>query len=257
MSDWQSLRNNPISNFVLGSGTPQQPGVGGVRDLSHPLQRDPISGMYFDPQTGTSYYDALGTQVVTDPNVAQQVATNFQRANAFLGQIVPLQQQQQNVFANQGKLAGQLQDIISGRAPSLTQEQLTNSLNQIAQQQQSQAAGTSGPGQLLAQLAAMRNTGQASIGANNTAATARIQEQRSAQDALAQLLNSQASGLGSAINTDVGAGENFANLAAGGQASQQGLNAQANAANAKSSENLGYAALGGLGNLVLPSGSQS
>lgn len=204
---------------------PQQPGVGGVEQDGMALQRDPTTGLFFDPRTGTSYTDANGTVPVTDPNVAQQVATNFARSQQFLGQLSGVQQQQ-------GALAHNLSNVISGGTPSVAGMQLQGGLDSIAAQQQSQAAGVSGGMHPLAQLLAMRNTGQAQIGLNNAAGMARVQEQAGARNQLGELLSQQAG-----TNATLGGG--MAGLAESGQQAQQNLNTNTNTQDAQKNATLG------------------
>src|SRR6266576_2725613 len=72
-----SLRDNPIANALFGKGPQQQPGVGGpARDPSK-LVRDPVTGMFYDPTTGTSYTDSGGQVVITNPNVADRKSTRL------------------------------------------------------------------------------------------------------------------------------------------------------------------------------------
>lgn len=238
-----SLRDNPVSNFIFGKGVQPQPGVGGPAKDPTKLVRDPTTGMYFDPTTGTTYTDAGGTTPVNNPNVAQQVAANFQRSQAFLGQLPGLEKQRQEVYGQQHDLAGQFRDIISGKAPSIAGHQLQEGLQSVANQQLSQAASVSGPSSPLAQLAAMRNTGSASVAVNNAAAQARIAEQRDAQNALNSLLNNQGMGVERAATRTTQAGEDFAHEAAAGQAAQQNLNQDTDKARAKEEASFGDAAI--------------
>lgn len=210
MGDWNSLRDNPVGNFLFGSTPKAQPGVGNVSTTA--LQKDPSTGMYFDPSNGTTFMDANGTVPVTDPNVAQQVAQNFTASRQFLTRLG-------NVQGQEGQLAGNLQSLLTGGAPSMAQSQVQQGMNNIAQQQMSNAAGVSGPGGPLAQLLASRNTANAQIQANAAGGIARADELTGARNSLAQLLG----GMGS---QDLQAGGTLAGLAASGQGAQQGLDAQ-------------------------------
>jgi len=206
---FNSLRDNPIANALLGSPPKQQPGVGNTSTSA--LQQDPATGFYFDPTTGTTFVDPGGQQPVTDPNVAQQVAQNFNTSRQFLTRLG-------NVQGQEGQLAGNLQSLLTGNAPSMAQSQVQQGMNSIAQQQLSNAAGVSGAGSPLAQLLANRNTANAQIQANNAGGLARAQELTGARNTLAGLLGGMA-------NQNLGAATDYSQLAATGQAGQQGLNA--------------------------------
>ena len=240
------LRHNPVSNFIFGSGPQNQPGVGGkLRDFSHPLQHDPISGAWFDPQTGTSYLDSMGTQPITNPNIAQQVATNIQRSGAFLGQLGNVEQQQQQVFGQQQGLAHNLGDVITGRAPSLAAEQATQAANQATNQQFSAAAGTAGPAGPLAQMLAARNAANIQVGANNAGTMARTKEEADARNSLAELLASMGQGVSSDANRLGTLGTNFSQQGIQGQEAQQGLNRQADSEKSKQDFSFGGALVNG------------
>lgn len=252
---WNSLRDNPISNFVLGGGQPNQPGVGTYKVGSgQPLIQDPTTGYYYDPASGTTFTDASAQFPVTDPNVAQQVATNVSRSQAFMNQLQPLQNQEQGIMGEQGDLAAHLRDVISGKAPSLAGEQLQSGLDAIQRQGLSTAAGTSGAGAPLASLMASRNTGSASIAANNAAAQARVKEQTDAQQALGTLLAQRGLLTAGALDRNLGAAENFNTTGANLATNKANNDAAAAAARAKSAENFGYSLLKGIAN-GSPSGS--
>lgn len=215
MGDWNSLRDNPVGNFLLGKPPAQQPGVGNVSTSA--LQKDPSTGMYFDPSNGNTFVDANGTIPVTDPNVAQQVAQNFTASRQYLTRLG-------NVQGQEGQLAGNLQSLLTGGAPSMAQSQVQQGMNSIAQQQLSNAAGVSGAGGPLAQLLASRNTANAQIQANAAGGLARAQEQTGARNSLAQLLGGMA-------GQDASVAGDYSGLAASGQAAQQGLNAATDKSN--------------------------
>ncbi|HEY6875598.1 MAG TPA: hypothetical protein VI384_04490 [Candidatus Dormibacteraeota bacterium] len=216
--------------------TPQQPGVGGQNVNNTQLVKDPTTGLYYNPQTGTSYTDAGGDNVVTDPNVAQQVATNYTRSQQFLAHLGGIQQQQ-------GQLAGTLSHLIAGNGPSQAQMQTQGALDQIGAQQMSQAAGIGGDAGPLAHLLAMRNTGAAQIGAMNAGSLARVAESTAARGQLADLLGGMA-------GSDASLGSGFAGLANQGQMGQQGLNTATNDSNQKKNTQLGSAGIGALGALL-------
>ncbi len=247
-----SLRDNPLVNFALGKMAPAQAGVGGPAADPSKLVQDSQTGMFYDPTTGTSYTDASGQTPITNPNVAQQVATNAQRATSFLGQLGGLEKERTAVSGQQGDLANHFRDIISGNAPSVAAMQAQAQANQAAQQQLAQAAGASGASAPLAALNAARNTGQVQIGANNAGAVARVGEQHAAMDALNNLLNAQGMGVERAAGRVTGAGEDFANLAATGQAGQQALDAKIAQAKQQEESKFGMSALKALATGINP-----
>lgn len=223
LSSIGSLRDNPLSNFLLGKPPQQQPGAGNPLEglpgyaQGSGLHQDPATGLYFDPESGTTFTDPMGQNVVTDPNVAQQVAANFNASRAFLTRLGGVQ-------GNQDKLVGSLQSLISGQAPSMARSAAVQNVNDISQQQNSQAAGVSGPSGPLAKLLAMRNTSEAQIRAGNAGMMGQIAEQAQARNSLAQLLHSMA-------GTDLQGAGMTAGLAAQGQMGQQGMNQATNQAN--------------------------
>lgn len=242
-----SLRDNPFSNFLFGEPSKQQPGVGGQADDPTRLVRDPVSGMYYDPKTGTSYTDELGGNPVTNPNVAQQVAANYARQQAFLEQLNPLEAERQHAVAGQNDLAGFLRGTVHGTQPSVVGLQLGQGMNKIAGDQMSMASGVSGAAAPLAGMMAARNIGSAQVGMNQNAAIARVQEQQAAANALAQLLNQQATGAQGAFNSRAGLATTYGGMAEGGQEAQQGLNRQADKERADQESKLGFAFLKGAG----------
>lgn len=244
---WNSLRDNPISNAILGHPEANSPGVPQI-SASNPSQlvHDTQTGMYYDPTTGNTYSDPNGQNPVADPNLAQQVAQNFATSQSFLNQLQPYQQAERNTIGMQGDLAQVLRDRVAGKGASIAGMQLQQGLNNIASEQQSQAAGISGASAPLAAMLAMRNTGQASIGANNSAAIARAKEEQDAATALSTLLAQRAGAANAAQNTNITGGLGFANIANSGQQTQQDIDAKAAAARAASAEKFGYALLKGI-----------
>lgn len=240
---FKSLRDNPISNAVVGAPEKQQPGVvqpgQGVNPAN--LVRDPTTGFYFDPATGTTYQDPNGHIPVTNPNIAQQVASNFNNSQAFSRHIATVRE-------NQDALGQNLQGVISGRTPSAAGMQLGQGLEQIQNQQLSQAAGVQGAASPLANLMAMRNTGSAAVTTNNDAAIAKIKEQDAARQAYMQLLATQG-------QQDISGGVQYANLANTGQGDQQGLNTGAGARNTKNAYDYGMAILKGGGDAMTGGGA--
>jgi hypothetical protein len=214
------LRNNPLSNALLGKQPAQQPTAGNPLDGlpgGKALHQDPTTGLYFDPESGTTFTDPMGQNVVTDPNVAQQVAANFNASREFLTRFGQVQ-------GNQNKLVGNLQGLLSGQSPSFARSAAAENVNDITQQQRSMAAGVSGPTGPLANLLAMRNAAEGGIRANNAGMMGEIAERTAARNSLASLLG----GMGA---QDLGAAGMTAGLAANGQQAQQGMNSATNQAN--------------------------
>lgn len=250
LSGFHSLRNNPISNFIFGSGAPQQPTVGGPAKDPSKLVRDPATGMFYDPTTGTSYTDATGQTVIANPNVAQQVARNIQTSNQFMDVLHQQQQQQQQTFGQQQQLADTFKNIIAGKAPSPAAIQAQLNANDVARSQLAAAAGSSGASSPLASLMAARNSGQAQIQANNAGVLGRTTEEANAGNALNQLYNAMQTSTGNTMNTNTQAFEDTNKLAESGQEAQQGLNAKANEQNSNQAYGLGGAFFKALGNLI-------
>src|SRR6266436_1027645 len=139
-----------------------QPGVGTAPAVNPALlQPDPVTHLYYDPTTGRSYLDAAGTQIVTDPNVAQQVATNVAKANALWAALPAAQQQQQQAYRAQTRAANGLGDVISGVAPSVAQSQLGAGVDAIAANANAMAAGHTGENAALSHIQAMRSASDA------------------------------------------------------------------------------------------------
>lgn len=255
MGNWNSLRDNPISNFILGSGPAQQPGVGGPAKDPSKLVQDPTTGMFYDPTTGTSYTDASGQTVVTNPNLAQQVATNFKRASAFLDNLNKLEQERQGIMGEQNGLASTFKDVIAGRGPSAARIQAQIGANNVASQQLAQTAGVSGASAPLAGLMAARNTGQAQIAANNAGALGAAEESKAAMTALTALLNNQTASNAAASQLNAGVGTDLTNTAGTEQSSQQGLNTTAQMKKADDESRFGAGALKSFASLANPTPS--
>lgn len=219
---------------ILTSPDNKQPGVGAYGSGNPTaLVQDPSTGLFFDPTTGNTYTDPHGNQPVTNPNVAQQVAANFQARTAFLNQLGGVQGQQ-------NALAAHLNNVINGKAPSVAGMQAAQGMNQITGDQLAQTAGVGGPAAPLAHLMAARNIAQAQTAANNTGAIGRVAEQNAATNQLGGLLNTMAG-----QNLE-GAGT-FAQNSAAGEAGQQGLNFQGNQADQERKNKL----ITGLGGALL------
>lgn len=187
--------------------------------------RDPFTGYYVDPTTGTMFKPTSGTgpNAITDPNVAQQVAADNQRQQVFLNALAGNNAERQAGIGGQNSLAAYMNGTLHGGTPSLAGMQLSQGLDQIGAQQEAQAAGTSGAASPLAQMMAMRNTGAASVGMNNSAAMARVAEQNNAQTALASLYNSQVVNANTNYGQNVVGAHGYADLSLSGQEKQQDL----------------------------------
>lgn len=248
-SGFNSLRDNPVSNFLFGKPVQPQPGVGGPAANPERLVRDPVTGAYFDPSTGTSYTDPDGNIPIANPNIAQQVAQNFQRSQAFLNQLTGLEQQRQQVFGEQNQLGDTFRNIISGNTPSAAGIVMQQGLDRIADDQLSQAAGVGGASAPLASAMAARNTANAGVNVANQAALAKMQEQQAAMNALNSLLGVQAQGAEAALGRTTNAAGNFANLASSAQQQQQNLNTQVDMKRAEDEEKFGASTLKFFGSL--------
>lgn len=246
----KSLRDNPVSNFIFGAGPQQQPGVGGPAKDPSKLMRDPVTGMFYDPTTGTSYTDAGGQVVIANPNVAQQVATNAQRATAFLSQLGGLEQERKAEQEKQQALEGHFNAVLSGNAPSVAEMQARGLAQAGASQQLAQVAGASGASSPLAALMAARNTGQVYANANNAGAMGRVAEETAAGNALNALLANEAANTQRATDTTAGLGMHLTDTAATGQEAQQGLNRQADKEKAADEKSFGGGVLSTLSHLI-------
>lgn len=194
---------------ATGSGAAMQPGsVGGPAADPSQLKQDPTTGLWFDPTTGTTYTDNSGMTPVKNPNVAQQVASNFATQQGFLDRLRVSQGQQEGLA---GDLSRTIHDV---NAPSVAQQQLNQGLGQIQRQQLSQAASVGGQGGVLARLIAANNSAAAGGAENQAAALARAQEVAQAQNSLAGVLQSLS-------GTNAAGANAFGNLASGGAATQQ------------------------------------
>jgi hypothetical protein len=197
---------------------PGQPGVG-AGPPANPAQfiRDPTTGMYYDPTSGKTYTDAAGTQLVTNPNVAQQVAQNIQRANSLFTSSTQ----------GQNQLIGDLNNVINGSAPSVAQNQLGQGVDNIAKSANAMAAGHTGENAALAHIQAMRSAADAQAKANQDAAMLRAQETAQARAQLGNVLGQQ---------QDTGLG--YAKTGESGQEAQQGLNEKSDEKNAETNKGL-------------------
>jgi hypothetical protein len=222
---------NPSYDYHVAFDTRPPAGVGGPAPVPGRLVQDPSTGYYFDPATGTSYIDSQGTTPVKDPNVAQQVAQNFQTSRDFLGKLGTYADQQQQAFSGQQRLAGNLQDVINGNGPSVANVQLRSGLDQLSREQLGAAAGASGNNAFAAQRTAMNNIAGMGIQTDQAAAMLRAKEQADARTALANVLNQEQAGAGNMYNTNVSGAQGFGALAGGGEGGRESLTGDIDKAN--------------------------
>jgi len=89
-------------------------------------------------------------------------------------------------YAKQQAFSQYLTSVLNGTAPSMAQMQLSQGLQQQAQQQQSMAAGIGGAGNALARYGAAANYGTAAANTNQSAALARVAEMNGARQLYGQ-----------------------------------------------------------------------
>jgi hypothetical protein len=254
-SPFTDLREN------LGYGdAPKQPGVYGQSQFpSSPanLVPDPITGLYYDPVTGRTFTDPNGNNIVTNPNVAQQVANNYNEAAALRALASRGRTGQEQVFGQQTQLANNLNRTINDvNAPSVARVQLQQGLGQIQNQQLSGAAGFGGQNAFLAKRNALNTIATAGARANESAGLARAQEVQGAQNTLAGVLNTQGAGARDMYRTDMGAASDYSRLALEGQRGQQGMDATADKESRENKSNfIGDIINGGIG-LFSPRGKK-
>lgn len=223
--------------LLFNQGVPNQPGVGTPGQGGPPsgFVHDPETGLYYDPTSGMSFTDPQGTHVVADPNLAQQVAANFSRANSIFGNANQVYGQQRDALAR-------LSAAAAGKGPSAATMAGGVAMNQIADDQLSQASGVGGASAPLARLMAARNTAAAQTGVGNQVIMGRVNEQTQARNSLSDLLNAMAS-------QQLTAGTNLASLSDKGQETLQTLQSERDKANAENRQKLlgaGASAGGGI-----------
>lgn len=235
---------------ILGTSAPSQPGVGGAAPDPARLVRDPTTGYYFDPGTGTSYTDQSGSSPVADPNVAQQVAANYQRQQQLLQQLPQYQQAVKTAMGAQGSLAQNLNGVVAGTAPSAAQVQLQQGLDQLSAQQLGAASAVGGNNAFAAQRNAMNNIAGMGIQDAQAQALVRAQESAAARAQLGSVLSQQAAEGTGMYGQVSGLAQNYGQMAASGQAGQQGLSATSTNQNAKTNEDELKGAASGIGSAV-------
>jgi hypothetical protein len=143
---------------------------------------------------------------------------NEVNARAFLARLAQYNAQYNQAYNDQNAAARYFQRVIRGQAPSVAGQQLTQGLDAIAQQQQSQVAGTSGVNAAAARREAMANTEAAQVDANRAAALARTQEINDAAKMEAAIRANQAGQAAGMFGTNVQGATGFGNLASGAAA---------------------------------------
>lgn len=213
-----------------GDKVPAQPGVTANGESSFTdLKQDPVTGLYYDPTTGNVFNSPhpYPENQVVNPNVAQQVASNFQQSQAILGGVTQARANASTANAGQAQLVGDLNGVISGSAPSVAGTQLAGTLGGIQRTQSALASGQGGANAFAARRAAAQNIGNAQQAASQHAAQLRAQEVANAMSAKGTVLNSQATNANTQAAQDIAGGAEFAGLASKGQQAQQGMNTDA------------------------------
>lgn len=207
----------------VGSGPAANPGL---------LQQDPATGVFFDPTTGRSYLDPAGTQVVADPNLAQQTAANYQRAGGFYGKIAGTDVTLDRVDAGQNNLLGTLhQTMTDPNAPSVARAQLAQTVDQNGRQILGTAAGVGGNNAYDARRAALSTLAGANTAAAGNAAVLRQKEVQDATSMSGNVLGQQAQQAQARQNANLSAGADLTHTAATSQAQQQGIQQKTDEAN--------------------------
>jgi hypothetical protein len=214
-------------------GPAPQPGVGGpLKDPNDAgrLVRDPNTGHYYDPATGTSYMDEYGQTPVANPNVAQQVATNYANQQAFNKQLAESRAGVRGAVGGLTGLAGDYRAVINGTAPSVAQSQMRTGLETINASQLSGASGVGGDNAFAARRAALQNIAHAGLRANQDASLLRAKEVADARAGIGQAFSASGNLSQNQYGTDASAGLRSGELALSGQRGQQGMDASADAA---------------------------
>ena len=235
LSPNQSVYSPPVS---AAEGPPPVPGR---------LVKNP-DGSSVDPATGVVYVqNPDGSMTAThNPNTANQVAANTNRASGFFNQVPGYDQREAGAYGQEQTLANSLNAMASGSGPTVAGNQLVAGQQQAAQQQLAQAAGSSGNNAALARMAAMGNTAQLQANTNQQMAQLRTQEQTNALNSLRQRhrqygaavdqpgMSGQKIGAGNALNGLAATGENNQeNLLEKSSADQAQINAGIDEANSK------------------------
>jgi hypothetical protein len=161
----------------------------------------------------------------------------------YLQQQQDAQQRAAQTRAGQTQLAGNFQQVVDGRAPSVAGVQLTTGLGRIAADQNAMAAGAGGQNAFAARRAAAGNVSRAQGDLSGQQALVRAAESAAGRSGLSQLYGSMAGADQAASQTATGAGLGYGSLAEQAEADRIGANQRAAEANAKGNAAL----LGGIG----------
>src|SRR3569623_214455 len=183
--------------YVAPFGTP-------VDQNGQPLQRDPVTGNYYAPSTGTSF--AAHGAAITDPTLAQQVAQHSQPAQTYQTQGNAQNTNLEAAQKNQGQRVQTLQNVVAGRAPSVAATQLAQSQDQTERNILGQVAGVGGPSAYDARRAAISAIANSRLQNAGQAAQLRAQEIQGATGQLATAINNQAGTAQARQNANVQAG---------------------------------------------------
>ena len=165
------------------------------------------------------FFDTPGSNPYTEED--QQASRNF------LQRLQQYQANYQQAQQGQNQVANYFRRVLAGQGPSLVRQQVNQGMDQVAQQQQSQVAGTSGVNAAIARRDAMANTANAQVDTNRAAAMARVAEMGEAAKMQAAIRANQANQAGQMFGANVQGASNFANTASGAESadleSQRGL----------------------------------
>lgn len=257
--DWLSSKAGWIKdhldpgNLLHNNDVPGQPGVNNAPASTlngyKEMRRDPVTGLYQDPTTGQVYYDQFGKQLVTNPNVAQQVAQNFQTSQAILGGLSGARADAAAANTGQASLVNNLNGVINGTAPSVAGSQLAGTLGNIQRTQMATASGFGGNNAFAARRQAMQNIAQTQQQASQQLAQLRAQEVAAAMAAKGGVLQNMAGNANTQAAQDIAGGANFAEIAAKGQGAQQGLQTDTDKANIEERNDKAQRTAGAIGSL--------
>lgn len=181
------------------------------------LQYSPTTGMYVDTATGQVYHDAAGSVPSTDPGLTSQAQRSLGISNQLLSGLSQYGAQYAQAQTGQNQLGSYLNRIITGSAPSVAGQQLTQGLGEIKSGIESTASGATGNNQPLAQYGSLQGYADAAAKANQAAAQQRTVEQNAAVAAKGQLLGQQANESANMFGTSLSGAGQFS-----GQAGQTG-----------------------------------
>lgn len=217
-----------------------------------PLVFDPVSGLYRDPTTGTSYTNPDGTGGVHNPNAATLLAGNAATGAGLLNTLGGYADREANTYGQQQGLADSYKRTINDpNAPSVAHMQLVQGLGNIANEQQSMASGHSGEGGALARTNAAANIARAQVGANQTAALQRAKEVADAQTGLGATLGSMNNESQGIYGTNLGAAHGFESLAQTAATAKEKQAVDANIADADAKNKRFDKTVGGIGGALM------